>query len=189
MQRELAIDPQRKQSLAELARSYADETAQHLREVQAVQSQNAAHAQATLEAFHVHRTRLLADSGRAAADLLTEAQRQRLDEVLFRLRSIEVFDIPEFIAALALTPDQQLALRQVRIELEAAARQLVEQKSAGAIATEEFNLGVGEILRQAEGKAAPLLTVEQAAQMGAWSGPPIPFSRQSLRLEIRAAAK
>jgi hypothetical protein len=186
VQRELAIRGDQRQSLAALEQSYSAELSVELRVAQAAPTGG---TQAALTAFRAKQSRLLADSSRAAENLLTAAQQRRLDQVLLRLRSIEVYDIPEIASALALTDDQRLAIRKVRVELEGAARQLHMERAAEKLARADFDRAVDDLFRSAEAQVMPLLNSAQREQIHALRGPSIPFTRQSLRLEIRGAAE
>lgn len=184
VQNELAINYPQRRALESLATQYNEELATALDALQAVKARDETGASA-VGAFRARQIRVVAELGRAAEAVLTDEQAHRLDQVLIRLRSIEIYSIPEIIKSLELTPEQQAGILKVRIGLEGVAQNLTDDNRSGRVRQEEFVRAIDDAFVSAEKQVLPLLTAEQRARVESWSGRPIPFTRQSLRLEIR----
>lgn len=123
---------------------------------------------------------LLRQYGQRALTILSDGQRQRLHEVMFQLRSIDIFLESRFLAALAITPEQ------VRARAEQTMRQLRLDLSGRRLQRQEYENKVHQGLVAADGEVDALLTPEQRATMADWRGPPIAFGRMHLRLVLHA---
>lgn len=132
------------------------------------------------------RRQIMVEYGGLAAHSLSTAQRERFDQVLFQLRSLEVYSLPEFIRALALTPEQQSRIAQIRREVVGVMSALRRSWRDKRIDRSEYEEKVHQGLVASEEAIDAVLTSEQRDKVATWRGPRLAFGRMHLRLGIRA---
>jgi hypothetical protein len=184
VQRELALTPEQRGEIARLIDDYVASIAPHASSLH-TESASSAARQAMLGVHEARLSQRLTDRGLAAASVLDAQQRERLDQILVRLRSIEIFEMEQIVAALGLTEDQCMAIRRVRVDLEATVQHHARALSRQSVSRLTYDKEIESAFRNAEQKVMPLLTAAQALQVERWRGKEIPFTRQSLRLVIR----
>jgi hypothetical protein len=186
VQRELALSREQQQRITAVTEGYMLDLAPQMALLRA-SSSNQGFASDALAACQVRQTQLLLAAGDQAASVLDTAQRRRLGQIVVRLRSIEIFALPEFVKALALTATQQAAICEVRRELETAARRLSEEHTNKRVSGDQFNRAIEAAFERAERDALAFLTARQRRQWEGWRGGAIPFTRQSLKLVVRGS--
>jgi hypothetical protein len=128
---------------------------------------------------------LLKEFGESALGVLQPGQRQRLNEVMFQLQSIDIFSNPKFVAALELSAELKRKLLSVRRETEAAMRQLRLDYAGRSLDRATYEREVHSGLVAAEGEMDAHMTSTQLDLLRGWRGERISFGRMHLRLIIR----
>ncbi len=188
VQSELALSESQHSEIAQITADYVNVLAPQVSLLRQA-SGDRPREQAALAAFQARQFALLSEAGGRAAKVLTPAQDQRLAQILVQLRSIEIFDIPEFAAALGLSDPQRLEIRNVRKELETEAERLAKAKQARQLSPQDYDRHLDAAFQRAEQRVLPILNKDQQQQLIDWRGATIPFTRQSLRLVIHGRAE
>lgn len=184
VQRELDLTREQRQSIDELTYDYLEEHARLDRVLAAGASGESADRNVRQEeTTRERRGRLLAHGAEAVA-LLSPDQRQRLDEVIFQLKSIDIYQKPEFVAALKLSNEQRRQIGQVFATTAATMKQLRLSLDAKVVGRTAYEDEVHARLMAADRQIDALLTGEQMKLVTGWRGAPIPFGRMHLRLKI-----
>jgi len=131
------------------------------------------------------RAAALREFGRAAMDVLTPRQRRRLDQILFQLRSIDIFSEEPFLAALDLSEEQRDRWTAVRTATAAQMKGLRVDLVNHKIDRTTYEEKVHQGLVVADSAVETTLTSEQRAKIARWRGRPITFGRMHLRLVLR----
>jgi hypothetical protein len=131
------------------------------------------------------RDALLREHGNRALDLLTGAERQRLSEIMFQLRSIDIYRDSAFASALDLAPEQRKRLTATFNQTEQAMRKLRLDLKARRIERQDYENAVHRGLVAADQQSDSILTPKQHSLVSAWRGRPIQFGRMHLRLVLR----
>jgi hypothetical protein len=119
---------------------------------------------------------------KALPAVLTPQQRRRLEQIQFQLRGLAAWDDPAVEKALKLTDEQKAALKKVRTEAQAKAREVIRQAfqerfgEAGGDFRKRQRLRerqAAAAYRAAQERAEAVLTPEQQKRWRELTGPPV----------------
>jgi hypothetical protein len=184
VQQELRLSSAQRALMTEHGERYAKVAAGELR---LLQTETPAASEAALVTAQVRQRRALRVEGERALAALSSEQIARFDQILFQLRSIEVYELPDVGRQLRLCAHQRLTIRGIRSTLESEVEQLLTGKQQLRLTAIEYEQAVAVAFHRAELEAQACLNEEQRKCFCAWSGEPIPFHRESLRLTIRSS--
>jgi hypothetical protein len=122
--------------------------------------------------------------GATALERLTPSQRERLNQVMFQLRSVDIFRMQEFLTVLAISDDQTKQIDAVRNRTEAAMRKLQIDFVERKMGRPAYETKVFQGLVEAEKHVDEILDPKQRAMVAQWRGKRIFFGRMHLRLVL-----
>ena len=185
VQRELAITQRQRASLAKLGNEFLDAFGPLVRKRRQEQGGTATQEEARLAEFARERASLVEHFGKKTVKLLSDQQRERLGQVVFQLRGVEILDYPDVANTLQLTDEQKAQIAENRVWIIREARKLHKLFMEERQDRKRFEEGLDEVFEQAKQQAIGTLNAQQRQLLEALHGPSIGFSRRDLRLEIR----
>ncbi|MHC4400558.1 MAG: hypothetical protein ACYTG0_12855 [Planctomycetota bacterium] len=185
VQKEVAVTETQRARITEVANEYLDALARAAHKHEQLRAPNGPIRKVIPVELKRKQTELMKRCGAKAVGLLSAEQQKRLLEVLFQLRSVEVFYSPDVAATLELTEGQKAEIAEIRQSVLGEARELHRKFMGQERNPKALEEHIERLFDKAKQRAVDTLNSRQKERFEAYHGPDINLSRRHLRLEIR----
>jgi len=184
VQDELNLSEDQKQRLDELGTEFMTSFRAEFDRITGAVEANASDSQKRRGIMQRRIMGLKRDAAERALNILTVAQRKRLDQMAFQLRGVDALYRHDVASELKLKEEQRSQVNAARRDLVKQARELARRRKNGEIDAKAYRSQTHALLVNAKAKVVSLLNKSQRKILDRLQGPPLPFNRWDLVLRM-----
>ncbi len=185
VQHEIDLTPQQRIAMRRLSDAYLDATVGRPRDAAEGKTTLSEKSDSAREAFWKLVAENVKTFGAKSVGILSQKQKARMVQVVFQLRSVEIFHYPEVAKCLRLTEGQTAEIERIRTSVIEEARALQSEFMRKKWDRRSFDASVDRLMEHAKSRAVRTLTDIQRETLAQIEGRKNGFSRWQLVMEIR----
>jgi hypothetical protein len=130
-------------------------------------------------------SKLIGQLSTQSLEMLSEDQKQRLGQIIFQLRKIEIFFYPDVIKDFKLSDEQLNEVESIRSWILDESKKMHEEHILKKNDSKEFQKRTQKLLEEGQNRLVKSFSEEQLKKLAAMEGKKISFNRNDLNFTMR----